>query len=131
MAVLHDAPTDLIEPLRTQAAHGPSAAFPLLGQADLTATPSADALASRLGCAGLRPTGQHRVDELLRTEHRPSPTLLARAGDVIEGRDAFTLIGDQDLARRAGGGGQSEPAPACGRASGRGPGAPGRCRRSR
>ncbi|MFD8002999.1 DNA/RNA helicase domain-containing protein [Streptomyces mirabilis] len=100
VAVLHDAPTDLIEPLRAQAAHGPSAAFPLLGQADLTATPSADALAARLGCAGLRPTGRHRVDELLRTEHRPSPTLLARAGDVVEGRDAFTLIGDQDLARQ-------------------------------
>jgi len=99
-AVLHDAPADLITKLRAQAAHGPSRTYPVLGRDDLTPTPSAHALAQRLGCADLRPTSWEDVELLLQVEHRPSPALLARAGEVIEGRDAFTLIGDQDLARQ-------------------------------
>jgi hypothetical protein len=99
-AVLHDAPADLITALRAQAARGPASIYPVLGRDDLTPTPSAAALAQRLGCADLRPTSQAEVERLLQVEHRPSPALLVRAGDVIEGREAFALIGDQDLARQ-------------------------------
>ncbi|MDQ0577927.1 DNA/RNA helicase domain-containing protein [Streptomyces rishiriensis] len=98
--VLHDAPADLVAALRAPAARGPAAAYPVLGRDDLTAQPSPQALAQRLGCAELSPTGRDDIERFLHVEHRPSAALLERAGEVIEGRDAFTLIGDQDLARQ-------------------------------
>ncbi|WP_055566984.1 DNA/RNA helicase domain-containing protein [Streptomyces atriruber] len=98
--VLHDAPAELIGALRAAAARGPASAYPVLGRDDLTPQPTAQALAQRLGCAELSPPGQEDVERFLHVEHRPSPALLERAGEVIEGRDAFALIGDQDLARQ-------------------------------
>lgn len=98
--VLHDAPADLVAELRARAARGPAGAYPVLGRDDLTPQPSPQALAERLGCAELSPIGWDDVERLLQVEHRPSSALLERAGEVIEGRDAFTLIGDQDLARQ-------------------------------
>ncbi|MFQ6198111.1 DNA/RNA helicase domain-containing protein [Streptomyces sp. NPDC000405] len=100
VAMLHNAPDDLIIQLREQAGRGPARDYPVLGRDDLTPTPSAHALAQRLGCADLRPAPWADVERLLRARHRPSPALLARAGEVIEGRTAFALIGDQDLARQ-------------------------------
>ncbi|WP_069884715.1 DNA/RNA helicase domain-containing protein [Streptomyces luteocolor] len=100
IVVLHDAPADLIGGLRTQAARGPAGAYPVLGRDDLTPVPSADDLAQRLGCADLSPVTWDEVERFVQIEHRPSSALLQRAGKVIEGRDAFTLIGDQDLARQ-------------------------------
>jgi len=100
IAVLHDAPTDLTGTLRDLASGGPSADFPILGRDDLNPTPSAGALARRLACHDLHPAPADRIEAFLAVEHRPSPGLLARAGAVIEGHDAFTLIGDQDLARQ-------------------------------
>ncbi|MFE1332649.1 DNA/RNA helicase domain-containing protein [Streptomyces microflavus] len=98
--VLHDASAELVADLRVPAARGPAAAHPVLGRDDLTPQPSPQALAQRLGCAELSPTGRDDVERLLHAEHRPSPALLERAGEVIAGRDAFALIGDQDLARQ-------------------------------
>ncbi|MFH9829373.1 hypothetical protein [Streptomyces bobili] len=98
--VLHDAGADLVAALRAPAARGPAAAYPVLGRDDLTPQPSAQALAQRLGCAELSPAGRTDVERFLHAEHRPGAALLERAGEVIEGRDAFTLIGDQDLARQ-------------------------------
>ncbi|MFE7927519.1 DNA/RNA helicase domain-containing protein [Streptomyces sp. NPDC057456] len=98
--VLHDAPADLVAALRAPAARGPAAAYPILGRDDLTPQPSPHDLAQRLGCADLSPAGRDDIERFLHAEHRPSPALLERAGEVIEGRDAFTLIGDQDLARQ-------------------------------
>ncbi|MFF1318051.1 DNA/RNA helicase domain-containing protein [Streptomyces chartreusis] len=98
--VLHDAPPELVTALRAPVEHGPARAYPVLGRDDLTPQPSAQALAQRLGCAELSPVGWDDIERFLQVEHRPSPALLARAGDVIEGRDAFALIGDQDLARQ-------------------------------
>lgn len=97
--VLHDAPAELVADLRAPAARGPAAAYPVLGRDDLTPQPSPQALAQRLGFGELSPTDWDDVERFLRLEHRPSPALLERAGEVIAGRDAFTLIGDQDLAR--------------------------------
>lgn len=99
-AVLHDAPAELVAELRGRASDGPAGAYPVLGRDDLTPVPSAQALAQRLGCADLSPVSWDDVEGFLQVEHRPSPALLQRAGEVIEGRDAFTLIGDQDLARQ-------------------------------
>jgi hypothetical protein len=99
-AVLHDAPAELVAELRAQASRGPARAHPVLGRDDLTPVPSPQALAQRLGCADLSPVRWDEVEGFLQIEHRPSPALLQRAGEVIEGRDAFTLIGDQDLARQ-------------------------------
>ncbi|MET7458230.1 DNA/RNA helicase domain-containing protein [Streptomyces sp. NPDC005574] len=98
--VLHDAPAELVADLRAAATRGPAAAYPVLGRDDLTPQPSPQALAQRLGCAELYPAGRDDIERLLQVEHRPSPALLERAGQVIAGRDAFTLIGDQDLARQ-------------------------------
>ncbi|MER5464587.1 DNA/RNA helicase domain-containing protein [Streptomyces sp. NPDC002668] len=98
--VLHDAPAELVAELRAQAARGPAGAYPVLGRDDLTPQPSPQALAQKLGCAELSPTDWDDVERFLQVEHRPSTALLERAGEVIEGRDAFTLIGDQDLARQ-------------------------------
>ncbi|MFF1443355.1 DNA/RNA helicase domain-containing protein [Streptomyces sp. NPDC058295] len=98
--VLHDAGADLVAALRAPAARGPAAAYPILGCDDLTPHPSPQALAQRLGCAELTPAGSDDVESFLHAEHRPSTVLLERAGHVIEGRDAFTLIGEQDLARQ-------------------------------
>ncbi|MER5504816.1 DNA/RNA helicase domain-containing protein [Streptomyces sp. NPDC002766] len=100
IAVLHDAPPELIAALRAPVKDGPAGAYPVLGQDDLTPQPSPQALAQRLDCADLSTVGQDDVERFLQVEHRPSPVLLARAGKVIEGRDAFALIGDQDLARQ-------------------------------
>ncbi|MEU5162624.1 DNA/RNA helicase domain-containing protein [Streptomyces sp. NPDC020875] len=100
VAVLHDAEAPLIDRLRELAEAGPSRDFPVLGRGDLTATPSAAALAERLGCADLRPASPVRRGELLNAEHRPNPGLLSRMGKAIEGNDALTLIGEQDLARQ-------------------------------
>ncbi|MFD5635759.1 DNA/RNA helicase domain-containing protein [Streptomyces sp. NPDC127077] len=100
VAVLHDAPSELIDTLRSLSAIGPSAAFAVLGRDDLTPAPSAQALAQRLACHDLQPAATSRIEAFLKIEHRPSPALLARAGQVIEGHDAFTLIGDQDTARQ-------------------------------
>jgi hypothetical protein len=98
--VLHDAPAELVADLRAPAARGPAGAYPVLGRDDLTPQPSAQALAQRLGCAELSPIGWDDVERFVQVEHRPSSALLARAGTVIEGREALTLIGDQDLARQ-------------------------------
>ncbi|MER6280276.1 DNA/RNA helicase domain-containing protein [Streptomyces sp900105245] len=98
--VLHDAPAALIAELRAQAVRGPASAYPVLGREDLTPQPSPQALARRLGCAELSPISWGDVERFLQVEHRPSSALLERAGEVIEGRDALTLIGDQDLARQ-------------------------------
>ncbi|MEU8794536.1 DNA/RNA helicase domain-containing protein [Streptomyces sp. NPDC048643] len=98
--VLHDAPADLVTDLRAPAARGPAAAYPILGRDDLTPQPSPHALAQRLGCAELSPASAEDIERFLQVEHRPSPSLLERAGEVIEGRDAFTLIGEQDRARQ-------------------------------
>ncbi|RSS57525.1 DNA/RNA helicase domain-containing protein [Streptomyces sp. WAC01280] len=98
--VLHDAPAHLVADLRAQASRGPAAKHPVLGRDDLTAYPTPQALAERLGCAGLKPGSRADVERFLTIQHRPSPALLERAGEVIAGREAFTLIGDQDLARQ-------------------------------
>ncbi|MFB8038681.1 nuclease-related domain-containing protein [Streptomyces sp. NPDC056004] len=100
VAVLHDAAPELIQQLRMSVGRGPASAYPLLGRGDLAAEPSSDALAERLGCADVQPVAPEGIKAFLDAEHRPSPALLARAGQVIEGNDAFTLIGDQDLARQ-------------------------------
>ncbi|MER7174171.1 DNA/RNA helicase domain-containing protein [Streptomyces mesophilus] len=100
ITVLHDAQPELINQLRPAAARGPAAAFPLLGRDDLTTEPTRQALAERLGCADMQPTADERIKAFLDTEHRPSSTLLARAGRAIEGHDELTLLGDQDLARQ-------------------------------
>lgn len=99
-AVLHDAPPELVAALRAPVKDGPAGVYPVLGRDDLTPQPSPKALAQRIGCAELSPAGLEDIERFLRIEHRPSPALLARAGKVIEGRDAFALIGDQDLARQ-------------------------------
>jgi hypothetical protein len=98
VAVLHDAPADLIESLRSTVGKGPSAGFAILGRHDLAITKSAGALAHALKCADLRPASTGRIAQFLAAEHRPSAGLLARAGAVIRGNDQFKLIGDQDLA---------------------------------
>lgn len=98
--ILHDAPAHLVVDLRAQAIRGPAAKHPVLGRDDLTAHPTPQALAERLGCAELKPCSRADVERFLTIQHRPSPALLERAGEVIAGRDAFTLIGDQDLARQ-------------------------------
>ncbi|MFE7243806.1 DNA/RNA helicase domain-containing protein [Streptomyces sp. NPDC057580] len=98
LSVLHDAGPELIRQLQEGVARGAAGAFPLLGRDDLTAEPSREALAERLGCAKLQPATQESIKAFLDAEHRPSPALLTRAGKVIEGNDAFTLLGDQDLA---------------------------------
>ncbi|WP_329127514.1 DNA/RNA helicase domain-containing protein [Streptomyces sp. NBC_01465] len=98
LTVLHDAGPELIGQLQEGVVGGAAGAFPLLGRDDLAAEPSREALAERLGCASLQPASQESVKVFLDAEHRPSPALLARAGQVIEGNDAFTLLGDQDLA---------------------------------
>ncbi|MGW0699236.1 DNA/RNA helicase domain-containing protein [Streptomyces sp. NPDC002867] len=98
--VLHDAPAELVADLRAPAARGPAGAYPMLGRDDLIPQPSPQALAQRLGCAELSAIGRDDVERFLQIEHRPSPALLQRAGEVIQGRDAFTLLGDQDLARQ-------------------------------
>ncbi len=98
--VLHDAPRGLIAALRAPVEHGPANAYPVLGRDDLTPQPSPKALARRIGCAELGPAGRDDIERFLQVEHRPSPALLVRAGKVIEGREAFVLIGDQDLARQ-------------------------------
>ncbi|MET9320760.1 DNA/RNA helicase domain-containing protein [Streptomyces sp. NPDC003038] len=99
-AVLHDAPSALVETLRSLTGQGPSSKFPILGREDLTPTPTPGALASRLGCAGLRAPDNDQLRGFLQARHRPSAGLLKRAGGMIEGNDALTLIGDQDLARQ-------------------------------
>ncbi|MFE5589201.1 DNA/RNA helicase domain-containing protein [Streptomyces sp. NPDC056549] len=98
--ILHDAPAALVAALRATVAHGPSAAYPVLGRDDLTAHPAPLDLARRLGCAGLRPAGRDDIDRFLHITHRSSPALLERAGNVIEGHDALALVGDQDRARQ-------------------------------
>ncbi|WP_328707663.1 DNA/RNA helicase domain-containing protein [Streptomyces mesophilus] len=98
LTVLHDGGPELIHQLRQGVARGSAASFPLLGRDDLTAHPTPEDLAERLGCAALRPPSREGIKAFLNAEHRPSPALLARAGHVIEGNDAFTLLGDQDLA---------------------------------
>lgn len=100
VAVLHNAPADLIGSLRAVAERGPSAAFPILGRDDLEPTLPGDALARALGCADLRPAAAKKIEVFLTAEHRPSAGLLARAGAVIKGSDRFLLIGDQDVARQ-------------------------------
>ncbi len=99
-AMLHDAPSALISELRAMVAHGPSAAYPVLGRDDLDPALPAHILAGNLGCADLLPPSPMEVNAFLAAEHRPSPGLLARAGEVIQGNDEFRLIGDQDLARQ-------------------------------
>ena len=98
LAILHDAPAPLITQLRQATATGVSAAYPVLGRQDL-AQP-ADELAQALRCADLRPADPSRISALLKADHRPSTALLTRAGEIIAGRDALTLIGEQDLARQ-------------------------------
>ncbi|MCX4468475.1 DUF2075 domain-containing protein [Streptomyces albidoflavus] len=100
VAVLHDAAAPFVSWLRGLAGPGPAGAFAVLGQDDLRATPSAAALAQRLGCADLRPAATAQLEELLKVKHRPNPGLLSRIGGAIEGNDALTLIGAQDLARQ-------------------------------
>jgi hypothetical protein len=99
-AMLHEAPSALIDELRAMVARGPSAAYPILGHDDLDPALPPDVLAGNLGCVDLLPPSAQKIDAFLTTEHRPSPGLLARAGDVIQGNDRFRLIGDQDLARQ-------------------------------
>ncbi|MFG2905451.1 DNA/RNA helicase domain-containing protein [Kitasatospora sp. NPDC048286] len=100
--VLHNAPADLIGPLREMVApDAPSAEFPLLGRDDLAAGVPAGELAERLGCAGLTPAQEDAVDRLLASEHRPSERVLERLAANIEGHSRFRLIGEQDRARRA------------------------------
>jgi hypothetical protein len=98
LAILHDASAPLITELRQAAASGESAAYPLLGREYLAQ--SADELARALRCAGLQRATPERVEALLAAKHRPSSALLARAGEIIAGRDELTLIGNQDEARR-------------------------------
>ncbi|WP_030732191.1 DNA/RNA helicase domain-containing protein [Streptomyces sp. NRRL S-237] len=100
VAVLHDAPSALVATLRSLAGQGPSSKFPILGREDLIPTPTPSALADRLGCADLRAMESGQLAAFLQARHRPSIGLLRRAGGVIEGNDALTLIGDQDLARQ-------------------------------
>lgn len=100
IAVLHDAPSTLVGTLRSLTGQGPSSRFPILGREDLTPTPTPGALADRLGCTDLRPTDSGQLTAFLQARHRPSAGLLRRAGGMIEGNDALTLIGDQDLARQ-------------------------------
>lgn len=100
VAVLHDAPADLVKKLRELSAHGPSADFPVLGRDDLDTGTAPKLLAERLACTDLQPPAPEDVTAFLATEHQPSPGLLARAGRVIEGNDALALVGDQDLARQ-------------------------------
>ncbi|MFF7638330.1 DNA/RNA helicase domain-containing protein [Kitasatospora sp. NPDC008050] len=100
VAVLHDAPSDLIAELRARSAGGPSERFPVLGREDLTGTRPPGELARILGCADVWPPTERNVQFLLEAEHRPSRGLLARAGKVIEGHEAFQLIGAQDVARQ-------------------------------
>ncbi|MGK4579346.1 DNA/RNA helicase domain-containing protein [Kitasatospora sp. HPMI-4] len=100
IAVLHDAPSDRIAELRRLSAGGPSERFPVLGHDDLATTRPPRDLARVLGCADVWPPSETNVQFLLESEHRPSPGLLARAGKVIEGHDAFRLIGAQDVARQ-------------------------------
>ncbi|GAB2702704.1 DNA/RNA helicase domain-containing protein [Kitasatospora kifunensis] len=100
IAVLHDAPSDLIAELRARSAGGPSERFPVLGREDLTSARPPRELARILGCADVWPPTEANVQILLEAEHRPSRGLLARAGKVIEGHEAFQLIGAQDVARQ-------------------------------
>ncbi|MFD9061853.1 DNA/RNA helicase domain-containing protein [Kitasatospora purpeofusca] len=100
VAVLHDAPPGLVASLRAASAGGPSGRFPVLGRDDLAAGKGAGELARVLGCDRLAPPAPGRVRALLEAEHRPSTGLLSRVGRMIEGKDAFQLIGDQDVARQ-------------------------------
>ncbi len=99
-AVLHDAPSTLVETLRSLTGQGPSSKFPILGREDLTPTPTPGALADRLTCGGMSAPDTGQLLGFLQARHRPSASLLKRAGGMIEGNDALTLIGDQDLARQ-------------------------------
>lgn len=78
VAVLHEAPEDLVESLKSAAGRGPSAGFSILGRNDVAATLSAAALARALKCADLRPVPLERVNAFLAVSHRPSASLLAR-----------------------------------------------------
>ncbi|WP_354642918.1 DNA/RNA helicase domain-containing protein [Kitasatospora camelliae] len=100
VAVLHDAPAPLVEALRALSAGGPSGRFPLLGRDDLDPQKAPAELARALGCDRLAAPSPDKVQTLLEAEHRPSSGLLARVGKVIEGHDAFQLIGNQDVARQ-------------------------------
>lgn len=100
IALLHNAPRTLVATLRSLASAGPSSRFPILGREDIAPHPTADALADRLGCSGIRRAESSQLTAFLQARHRPSTGLLKRAGNVIEGNDALTLIGDQDLARQ-------------------------------
>ncbi|WP_405543508.1 DUF2075 domain-containing protein [Streptomyces goshikiensis] len=100
IAVLHDAPSALVGTLRSLTGQGPSSRFPILGREDLTPTPTPGALADRLSCAGVSAPDNGQLRGFLQARHRPSASLLKRAGGMIEGNDALTLIGDQDLARQ-------------------------------
>lgn len=93
LAMLHDAPSSLVAELRRA-----SAAHPVLGSDDLD-LPAA-ALTQALRCAGFQRASPHRIEALLDAAHRPSPGLLSRAGGIIAGHDALTLLGEQDLARQ-------------------------------
>ncbi|KOG91869.1 DNA/RNA helicase domain-containing protein [Streptomyces varsoviensis] len=100
VALLHNAPTELIRNLRTSAGIGPSSAFPLLGKEDVAAAETPRALAERLRCQDLRPAAPQRIDDFLQARHRPSASLLSRVGSVVNGAETFRLIGDQDAARQ-------------------------------
>ncbi len=100
IAVLHDASAELVSTLRALTTGGPSARFPVLGREDLATHQAPDDVARALGCDQLRPPALEKTNSLLAVEHRPSPALLARVGQVIEGHDAIQLIGEQDTARQ-------------------------------
>lgn len=100
VVVLHDAGPNLVNELRALAANGPSAAFPILGRDDLDTAQPPHTLAQQLACADLKSPSEEAITALLAARHRPSRGLLTRAGRVIEGHDAFRLIGDQDVARQ-------------------------------
>jgi hypothetical protein len=93
LALLHNAPEPLVKELRRA-----SATHPVLGADDLDQP--TDLLAAMLHCTDLRPASPHKLTALLDAAHRPSPGLLARAGKILEGHDALTLIDEQDAARQ-------------------------------
>ncbi|MEU7239028.1 DNA/RNA helicase domain-containing protein [Streptomyces sparsogenes] len=100
VALLHEAPPDLIAHLRERLGSGPSASYPVLGAQDLSLDAAPHVLAERLRCSGLRMAAPERITAFLDARHRPSPKLLAKVAANIAGSESFRLIGEQDKARQ-------------------------------
>ncbi|MGW3563319.1 DNA/RNA helicase domain-containing protein [Streptomyces sp. NPDC000941] len=100
VALLHEAPPDLIAHLRKHLSSGPSATYPVLGAEDLSPDAAPHVLAERLRCSGLRPAAPEEITTFLDARHRPSPKLLTRVAANIAGSESFRLIGEQDKARQ-------------------------------